>query len=64
MCSFPKNQKTFARVTGYVEQEDMHLPQVGRRIRMVTTPACPHGPRHRRRGRQACSPSGPLAMPT
>lgn len=26
--SFPKNQKTFARVTGYVEQEDVHLPQV------------------------------------
>ncbi|PSC69376.1 ATP-binding cassette transporter isoform B [Micractinium conductrix] len=24
---FPKNQKTFARVMGYCEQEDVHLPQ-------------------------------------
>ncbi|GAB4820274.1 hypothetical protein N2152v2_007320 [Parachlorella kessleri] len=24
---FPKEQRTFARVTGYVEQEDSHLPQ-------------------------------------
>jgi ABC-type multidrug transport system ATPase subunit len=23
---FPKNQKTFARVAGYCEQEDVHLP--------------------------------------
>ena len=25
---FPKEQKTFARVTGYVEQSDIHSPQV------------------------------------
>ena len=24
---FPKSQRTFARVAGYVEQEDVHLPQ-------------------------------------
>ena len=25
---FPKEQRTFARVTGYVEQSDIHSPQV------------------------------------
>ena len=35
--SFPKNQKTFARVMGYCEQEDVHLPQVGRLVQ------APHG---------------------
>ena len=28
-AGFPKNQATFARVMGYCEQEDVHLPQVG-----------------------------------
>lgn len=27
-AGFPKEQRTFARVTGYVEQDDSHLPQV------------------------------------
>lgn len=29
LAGFPKNQATFARVMGYCEQEDVHLPQVG-----------------------------------
>ncbi|CAH9081203.1 unnamed protein product, partial [Cuscuta epithymum] len=28
ISGFPKNQKTFARVSGYCEQNDIHSPQV------------------------------------
>ena len=43
MSGHPKVQETFARVMGYVEQFDVHSPNVRRSLRylIVTPPYCP-----------------------
>ena len=41
---FPKEQRTFARVTGYVEQSDIHSPQVRARRRQPRTLCMCHDP--------------------
>ncbi len=33
---FPKQQESWARVVGYVEQNDIHSPQVGRQQHCIT----------------------------